>query len=134
MTRNPATQRYNRRIMSLSLCYAAALIGAEYGFKTYSLPAPLAYLVATLPAMAIIGMFMAIGRYLIEQQDEYLKVLEVRQTLWASGFALSAATIWGFLESFGLVPHVESYFVAVLWFGGLGLGALANKLTIGSLA
>jgi hypothetical protein len=54
----------------------------------------------------------------------------VRQTLWASGFALSFATIWGFLESFDLVAHVEAYYVAVLWFGGLGLGACVNKLTV----
>ena len=31
----------------------------------------------------------------------------VRQTLWASGFALSVATVWGFLESFDLVGHVD---------------------------
>ena len=30
-----------------------------------------------------------------------------------------------------LLPHVESYYVAVLWFGGLGLGTCANKLTLG---
>ncbi len=54
----------------------------------------------------------------------------IRQTLWASGFALSIATVWGFLESFELVAHVESFYVAVLWFGGLGLGGVANRLTL----
>ena len=58
----------------------------------------------------------------------------VRQTLWASGFALSVATIWGFLENFDLVGHVEAYYIAVLWFGGLGLGACINKLTLGATA
>ena len=55
----------------------------------------------------------------------------VRQSLVASGFALSIATIWGFLESFDLVDHIDSYYVAVLWFGGLGLGSCVNKLTFG---
>jgi hypothetical protein len=58
-------------------------------------------------------------------------MLMIRQTLWASGFALSLATLWGFLESFDLVGHVAAYYVAILWFGGLGLGALANRLTMG---
>ena len=87
------------------------------------------YLAAVLPALPIIGIFGAIGRYLVEEQDEYVRMLMVRQTLWASGFALSVATVWGFLESFDLVGHVDAYYVAVLWFGGLGIGACINKLT-----
>jgi hypothetical protein len=68
---------------------------------------------------------------LIEEQDEYVRMLMVRQTLWASGFALSAATIWGFLESFGLAGHVDAYYIAVAWFFGLGIGGVINKLTLG---
>ena len=44
------------------------------------------------------------------------------------------ATIWGFLESFGLVGHVDGYCIAVVWFFGLGLGAIYNKLTLGASA
>lgn len=131
MTKNPAIRRYNLRVVLFSLAYAAFLIGATYSFKHHLLNGPLAYLAASLPAFAIIGIFVSIGRYLIEEQDEYLRMLMVRQTLWASGFSLSLATLWGFLESFELVGHVEAYNVAILWFGGLGLGALANRLTIG---
>ena len=67
----------------------------------------LTYFVAVLPALPIIGIFAAIGRYLVEEQDEYVRMLMVRQTLWASGIALSLATIWGFLENFGVVGHVD---------------------------
>jgi hypothetical protein len=131
MSKSIAQSNYNKRVMALSLVYAVALLGAVYAFKHHLLSGPVAYGAAILPALPIIGIFGAIGLYLVEEQDEYLRMLMVRQTLWASGFALSIATIWGFLESFELVPHVESYAVAVLWFGGLGLGALANKLTLG---
>lgn len=123
-----AWNRYNRRAAVLSLVYVAFLLGAIYGFKHHLVAGPAAWLVGTLPALPIIGLFVAIGRYLVEEQDEYLRVLMVRQTLWASGFALSAATLWGFLEAFELVGHVEGYYVALLWFGGLGLGDCANKL------
>jgi len=126
-----AHRRYNKRVIALSLAYAVALLGAVYAFKHHLLGGPVAYAAAILPALPIIGIFAAIGLYLLEEQDEYVRMLMVRQTLWASGFALSIATIWGFLESFELVAHVESYYVAVLWFGGLGLGNFANKLTLG---
>ena len=131
MRKNPAIRRYNRRVILLSLIYAIVLIAVVSLFNRHLLSGPLAYLAAILPALPIIGIFAAIGLYLVEETDEYVRMWMVRQSRWASGFALSIATIWGFRESFELVPHVESYYVAVLWFGGLGLGACANKLTLG---
>lgn len=131
MTCSPATRRYNVRVIVLSLVYCVFLLGAVYGFKHHLFVGAIAWIMAVLPALAIIGVFASIGLYLVEERDEYLRVMMVRQTLWASGFALSIATIWGFLESFELVRHVESYYVAVLWFGGLGLGACANRLSFG---
>ena len=131
MKNSPAWKRYNWRVVWLSLLYAIFLVGAVYGFKHHLVPGQLKYFVAILPALPIIGVFGAIGRYLIEEQDEYVRMLMVRQTLWASAFTLSIATIWGFLDNFGLVGHVDGYWIAVLWFFGLGLGGLYNKLTLG---
>jgi hypothetical protein len=132
MAHSAAWKRYNWRVVWLSLLYAAFLLAAVYGFKNELLNGTAAYLAAILPALPIIGIFGAIGRYLVEEQDEYLRMLMVRQTLWASGFALSAATIWGFLEAFGLAGHIDAYLIAVVWFFGLGLGGLMNKWTLGA--
>lgn len=131
MLRTPAWKRYNWRVVGLSLLYAAFLMGAVYGFKHQMVSGLTAYVVAALPALPIIGIFGAIGRYLVDEQDEYVRTLMVRQTLWASGFTLSVATIWGFLDNFGLVGHVDGYWVAILWFIGLGIGGIVNKLTLG---
>ena len=129
---NPVQRRYNRSVILLSLAYALILIGVITFFKNSSPTGLSAYAAAILPALPIIGLFFAMGRYLVDEQDEYLRMLTVRQTLWASGFMLSVATIWGFLENFDLVHHIDAYYAAVLWFGGLGLGACINKLTLGS--
>lgn len=123
-----ALTRYNYRVVILSLIYAAFLIAAVYLFKHQLLSGPIAYVAAILPALPIIGILGAIGRYLTEETDEYLRMMMVRQALIASGFALSIATIWGFLENFDLVGHVYAYYVQVLWFAGLGVGACFNKL------
>jgi hypothetical protein len=132
MIASKASKTYNVRVLWLSLFYGAFLMAAVYGFRHQLLTGPVAYLAALLPALPIIGIFAAIGRYLVEEQDEYLRMLMVRQTLWASAFALSIATVWGFLESFDMVGHVDAYYVAVLWFGGLGLGGCINRLTLGA--
>ena len=110
------------------LAYAAILMIVVYGFNRHLLSGTPAYVAAILPALPIIGVFGAIGRYLVEEADEYVRMLTIRQTLYASGFALSIATIWGFLEAFDLVDHIESYYVAVLWFAGLGFGSCMNAL------
>jgi hypothetical protein len=132
--KSPAWKRYNWRVVWLSLVYAVFLLGAVYGFKHQLIPGPLRYFVAILPAFPIIGIFGAIGRYFVEEQDEYVRMLMVRQSLFASAFALSLATVWGFLSNFGLVGRADGYWVAIAWFFGLGLGALYNKLTLGSSA
>jgi hypothetical protein len=131
MHRSPALKRYTRRVLWLSVIYVLFLFAAVYAFNHHLLHGVGAYVAAVLPALPIIGIFGTMGRYLIDEQDEYVRILTVRQTLWATGFALSVATIWGFLESFDLVGHVDAYYIAVLWFGGLGLGSCMNKLTLG---
>lgn len=130
--RTSAWKRYNWRVVLLSLLYCAFLIPAVYGFRHQMVPHSLIYLVAILPALPIIGIFAAMGRYLVEEQDEYVRMLMVRQILWASGLTLSLATIWGFLDNFGLVGHADGYWLLVVWFMGLGVGAIVNKVTLGA--
>ena len=129
MSKSVAIKRYNKRVILLSLIYAALLFGAVYLFKHRLIVGPFAYIVAALPALPIIGIFAAIGRYFVEERDEYLRAQMVRQSLIATGFAMSVATAWGFLENFDLVPHVYAYYAAIIWFAGLGIGACVNKLT-----
>ena len=131
MVRTPAWKRYNWRVVLLSLLYVAFLLPAVYGFKHRLVPHAAAYFVAILPALPIIGIFGALGRYLVEEQDEYVRMLMVRQVLWASGLTLSIATAWGFLDNFGLVGHADGYWLIAVWFAGLGLGGIVNKLTLG---
>ena len=125
---SPALRRYNWRIILLSLIYTACLFAAVYLFKHDHVAGPFAWIVALAPAAAVVGFFITIGRYLVEEQDEYLRHQMVRQALIATGIAMVAATAWGFLENFGLVPHLYAYVVAIVWFAGLGVGGCLNRL------
>ena len=122
MANSAAVRRYSQRVMVLMFLYAASLMAVVFSFSRHLLTGPPAYAAAILPALPIIGIFVAIGRYLIEETDEYLRMLMIRQSLIASGFMLSIVTAWGFLEGFGLVPHIVSYYAAVLWFAGMWVG------------
>jgi len=93
---------------------------------------PIVWPLALLPGLGIVGAFYAIGMLIVETGDEFVRMLMVRQTLIATGFALSVASVWGFLELFGLVEHVEAYWIVVVWSFGLLLGLLSNRLTHGA--
>ena len=62
-----------------------------------------AYALAIAPALPIIGVFWAVMRLLVEEPDEFMRMLLVRQCLVATGFCLTIITIWEFLQNFDLV-------------------------------
>lgn len=130
--KNLAARRYTLRLFVLMTAYVLLLIFAKWMFKRGLAEGILGYVLAILPALPIIGVFWAVMRLLVEQADEYLRMLLVRQCLFATGFALVVTTIREWLQNFDMIPAGDAGFgAAFFWFAGLGLGALFNKLTIG---
>ncbi len=128
----PAMRRYLWRLGILMTLYIAVLAAAKLAFRHIEPHGLLAYALAVLPALPIIGVFWAVMRLLLEESDEYLRMLMVRQTLFATGFCLVVMTVWEWLQNFDLVPPGNGGFgAAFFWFVGLGFGGLFNKLTIG---
>lgn len=135
MTRykSPAIRRYVIRIAALMSFYLVALFSASHAFKAHLVSGPAAYALAVVPALPIIGVFWAVMRLLIEEPDEFIRTMMVRQSLVATGFCLTVMTIWEFLQNFDLVPPGNGGFgAAFFWFIGLGIGAIYNKLTVGT--
>lgn len=124
---------YLKRMLVVSLLYLGSLFAATTMIDEGDPITPLSIAIAIVPGLAVAGYFWAIARLIIEMKDEFLKMLQVRQALIATGISLSAASIWGFLESFEQVPHIDAYWWPITWFFGLGVGALVNKLTYGTI-
>ncbi len=115
----PALIRYVRRMIPLSFGYVVALILA-LTIQRHWLPTGLfAVAVAILPALPLITFIWVLGRLLVEEQDEYQRMLHARRALAATGFMLVVMTVWGFLEGAGLVPHLPAYAAFILWNVGL---------------
>jgi len=127
--KSPALRRYLRRLIPTAAIYVGAVLLASSVLGEPGQPTGVAaYALAILPALPIIAVFWIMGRFLVEEQDEYLRLLMVRQMLVATGFTLSLATLWGFLEIYVNAPHIPLFFVAVTWFAGLGVGSLWNRI------
>ena len=118
----PAFRRYQYRVIAASLVYAAALLAVVWVFKHHPPQGALAYALAILPALPMVGVFAAMGLFLREETDEFQRFLVVRQILIGTGLSLSICTVWGFLESFVPVHHFEAYWVAVVWFAMFAVG------------
>ena len=130
--KSPAIRRYLIRLFVLMSIYLVTLFAAVTAFNAHAMSGIPAYALAVLPALPIIGVFWAVMRLLIEEHDEFVKLMHVRQCLVATGFCLTVMTIWEFLQNFDLVPQGNGGFgAAFFWFMGLGVGALYNWLTIG---
>jgi len=129
--RNPAYRRYVRRMAISSTLYVAAIVAASTLLHGPVPVSALAVAIAVLPGLAVLLMLYAIARLLIELDDEYLKMLEVRKALVATGFVLAIASVWGLLELYTEVPRLQVFWVFPIWCIGLMVGQVVNRLTIG---
>ena len=131
--KSPAMRRYMIRLAVLMTLYLLILFIAVRAFRSGMDLGSLAWPLAIAPALPIIGIFWAVMRLLVEEPDEFIRMLFVRQALIATGFCLTVTTIWDFLQNFELVAAGNGGFgAAFFWFIGLGIGAVYNKLTVGT--
>lgn len=132
--KSPATRRYLIRLAVLMSLYVVLIFAAGWTFRHTGIAGVPAYALAIAPALPIIGVFWAVMRLLVEEPDEFIRMLQVRQCLFATGFCLTVMTIWEFLQNYDLVAQGNGGFgAAFFWFFGLGLGALYNKATMGTV-
>lgn len=131
-TKGEAQRRYMKRVAVFTLLYLVVLGIMTFALKQGDVHPALRTFLALLPGFAVIGIFWSVGRLIVEEQDEFLRMLVIRQSLIATGFAMCAASVWGFLESAEVVQHLDAYWWAVAWFFGLGIGAAANRLRYGT--
>lgn len=119
---NQAALNYMRRFGLATLGYTLGLGIAIALWNRFALSDPLIFAISLLPALPTFGMIYAMGKYLSEEQDEYLRYRAVISSLWGLGLVLALGTFWGFMEMFELVPHVWAWWVMPVWAFGLGVG------------
>jgi len=132
MSQSSPDRRYRVRFGTSMAAYVTSLFAAKYLIAHHMVEGAIIWILGLLPGLAVVGAFYAIAMLIVEQRDEFVRMLIVRQTLMGTAVALSISTVWGFLENFGLVVHVDAYWIAVIWFMGYGLGGLINRFTHGA--
>ncbi len=126
----PAMKRYTWRLAVLMALYLVFLFIAVriFDVEKGGVDGPLAWLIAILPALPVIGVFWAIIALIVETKDEYQRLKLVKQTIIGAGFALSVMTVLGFLANFGIIPPVDGFWALILFFFGIGIGSCVNAM------
>jgi hypothetical protein len=122
--KNPALRRYNWTLQPAMVVYIL-LVAAISGWFRWEPPHTGLglYVVAMTPALPIGVAIYAILRYLAEEPDEFVRMLQVKATLIGFGLTLFICTAWGFLAQYAHVWALPLYLVFPLYCGMWGLTA-----------
>jgi len=125
-------RRFLVRLGSSTTVLLLSVAAARYLIGQGLVGGPLVWVLALIPGLAMVGMFYACVMLIIEQKDEFIRMLVLRQLIIGTGIALSFAAVWGFLEKFGLVDHIYPLYFVAAFFAGFGFGGLVNRITHGA--
>ncbi len=98
--RTPAFRRYQRRVQAAMGVYLVLLLGAVYGLKHGSPHGWLLYFLSVLPALPIIVVIVAMGRYLSEEKDEYQRLKMMQAILVGTAALLTTVIVNDFVQTF----------------------------------
>lgn len=117
----PSMKRYFWRIGIFIAAYLVILIGG-LSLKNSANPPEgfFAYFLAISTALPICGVFWTIFRLLVELEDEYQRFLVAKQIMLATVVTLCAATIWQFMNVYGLMTEGPQW-LGVIWLAMFGI-------------
>jgi hypothetical protein len=119
--KSDAERRYNRRFWPVMALYVVTILAVAWIFKHYHPQGILMYLLAVLPASPILGMIGVFGVYISEEKDEFLRMVMMLSSLWATGIVLALATFWGFVEFFTPTQRLSTFWIFWTWCVVFGL-------------
>jgi len=125
---DPALRACFIRVAWAMAIYLLLIVAVPFMIAAWQPTGAALWLIALLPAAPMSAIFWFYGRCFAELRDEYVRLLEIRKALIATGLVLTLATAWGFLEAYAKAPHIPLYFVALAWFACHAIGSAVSAL------
>lgn len=124
-----AGRRYLLRFAPAMTAYVVLILAVSFAMRPPHPPTGLLlYAAAVAPALPLLVVIWAMGRYLVEETDEYQRARQVQDILWGAGIMLALATVWGFLETYAGAPHAPAYFAFIVFCAAMGVAQCARKV------
>lgn len=114
-------RRYMRRFLPAMFAYVILLMAAVSYAKEAEPTGVIAWLVAIAPSIPLIFAIRAVFLLPREENDEYQRARINSSYAWATGATLMAGTVAGFLDMFGVIPHLELWIAFPAWAVFMGI-------------
>jgi hypothetical protein len=111
----PAQRAHIRRTLWLLLAYAIVLPPLVWLRAHRQVSESVSLAMAIVASLPVLGIFASWGRYVSDERDEFHQALALRRIAVATNATMGAAIVWGFLQAFGVVPLIETYWVPFVW-------------------
>lgn len=111
----PAQRAHIRRVVWLMLVYALVLPPLIWLRANRHISDPVLLVMAIVASVPVLGIFASWGRYVSDERDEYHQALTLRRIAIATNATMGAAIVWGFLQAFGVMPLIETYWIPFVW-------------------
>ena len=108
-------RRYMWRFLPAMFVYVFLLMAAVSYANSAEPTGWIAWAVAIAPAVPLLFAIRAIFLLPREEDDEYQRDRINRAYAWATGATLMVCTAVGFLDMFGVVPHLELWVIFPMW-------------------
>ena len=113
--KSPAVRAFLYRFVAMLSANVVIYTLTFIAFHRFQLRGMVAYLLAPLPALPIVGVLGVFALYLEEEQDDFQRSIMIQSILWSTGLLLAATNVWGFLEKFIDAPHIQMLFIFPLF-------------------
>ncbi|WP_157084774.1 hypothetical protein [Sphingomonas pituitosa] len=120
-TMNAAQRRYMWRFLPAMGVYSVVIVGSGLASRWWHPEGFGLFALALAPALPLLAAIAAIGLYLVEEKDEYLRSRNAIAAIGGLGILLAFTTVWGFLEEGGVVGRFPLWGAFPLWAAGLGV-------------
>lgn len=117
---DPAHRRYLIRTFVFMAGYVAVNFAAITGAFDAIIGQRAGVLLGLVVAAPIAGQMWA-TLALMNESDEFVRVLTAKRFIVAAGLAMALFSAWGFMESYGGAPHAPGWIVYALFWGLYGL-------------
>ncbi|WP_426026930.1 hypothetical protein [Brevundimonas sp. TWP2-3-4b2] len=119
-TMDPAHKRYVIRTNLFMAGYVAVNVAAITGAFDPIVGSRAGILLGLAVAAPIAGQLWA-TLALMNESDEFVRALNAKRFILASGLAMALFSAWGFAESYGDAPHAPGWLIYPLFWGLFGL-------------
>jgi len=127
-TTTPASRRYQQRMLVTMSLYLAVTLGVVTIVKHAHPHGWLLYAIALVPALPMLAMMGALGVYLQEEKDEYIRLITMRSLLAGTAGLLAVLVVNDVLRSISGAAALPAFTSWVLFFVVFGVAQAVQTI------